>query len=113
MTQNYLKCNYVADHPYLLIGPVKQEILSLKPWVVIYRDVISERTAKNMKNIYDPSKLFRSTTTNNAGQMLYKILTHHIYEYEKYFFLQFKGPTHLVSVSSNGYGQIQINLQIN
>jgi hypothetical protein len=83
MTQNYLKCNYVADHPYLLIGPVKQEILSLKPWVVIYRDVITEKTAKYLKQIYDPSKLFRSTTTNNAGQMLYKILTNCLYKYVK------------------------------
>ena len=83
MTQNYLKCNYVADHPYLLIRPVKQEILSIKPRVVIYRDVISERTAKYLKKIYDPSKLFRSTTTNNAGQMLYKLLTHHLYKYVK------------------------------
>ena len=70
MTQNYLKCNYVANHPYLLIGPVKREILSIKPWIVIYHEVISDKNAKYMKKIYEPSKLFRSTTTNNLGQML-------------------------------------------
>ncbi len=79
MTQNYLKCKYVSEHPYLLIGPIKQEILSLKPWIVIYHEVISERGAKHMKQIFEPSKLFRSTTTDVKGQMMFVFFHEYIF----------------------------------
>jgi hypothetical protein len=79
MTQNYLKCNYVSDHPFLQIGPIKQEMLSLKPWIVIYHEVISERVAKHMKQIFKPSNLFRSTTTDVKGQMMFVFFVTNLY----------------------------------
>ena len=51
MVQSYHKCNYIVDHPYLLIGPIKQEILSLEPRVVIYHEFITESGADHLKNI--------------------------------------------------------------
>ncbi len=78
MTQNYQKCKYVSENPYLLIGPIKQEILSLKPWIVIYHEVISERGAKHMKQIFG-SKLFRSTTTDVKGQMMFVFFFTNLY----------------------------------
>lgn len=70
MTENYLKCNYLDGHPFLIIGPVKQEILSLNPRVVLFHEIISESGANHLKSFFKPTALKRSFTTNINGQIL-------------------------------------------
>ena len=66
----YHSCNFLSDHPFLIIRPIKQEILSLNPRVVIFHDIISVSQANHLKSFFDPSMLFRSTTTDVRGQMM-------------------------------------------
>ena len=55
-----LKCRYVHnDHPFLLIGPVKEEHVSLKPHVVIYHDVVTEQQTSRIKQDAFPSVIHR------------------------------------------------------
>ena len=70
MTQNELKCNYLSGHPYLFIGPVKQETLSLNPRVVFFHDIITESGANRLKSFFKPTFLKRSVTTSRSGEIL-------------------------------------------
>ena len=38
-----LKCRYVNHHPFLVIGPVKEEDVYDNPPIKLYYDVISQR----------------------------------------------------------------------
>ena len=57
MTENYLKCNYIGEHPFLLIGPIRQEILSINPRVVVFHDIISENGANHLKSFFKPANV--------------------------------------------------------
>ena len=70
MVQSYHTCNYLADHPFLLIGPIKQEILSLEPRVVIFHEFISVIGADYLKKYFKPSELNRSLVYNKNGNTL-------------------------------------------
>jgi prolyl 4-hydroxylase len=55
-TKNELKCKYVNnDSPYLLIGPVKEERVSMKPFIAIYHDVVTHRQAEHIKHFAIPN----------------------------------------------------------
>ena len=50
-----LKCHYVTNsHPFLLIGPVKQEEIFDRPAIWIYYDVVSESQIQLMKTLALP-----------------------------------------------------------
>ena len=52
MVQSFYTCNYLNDAPYLVIGPIKQEIISLEPRVVIFHEFISKSGANHLKNFF-------------------------------------------------------------
>ncbi len=43
------------NSPYLLIGPVKEERISLKPFIAIYHDVFTERQTEQIKDFALPN----------------------------------------------------------
>ena len=46
-----LKCRYLTNgHPFLLIGPIKQEEIFDTPGIWIFHDVVSESKIKLMKD---------------------------------------------------------------
>ena len=46
-----LKCSYATYDPYLIIGPVKQELLYLDPLVIMFHDVITDKQIETMKKL--------------------------------------------------------------
>lgn len=67
-TNSMLKCSYVNNgHPLLIIGPVKEERVSLNPFIAIYHDVVTEKQANQIKQDAFPS-LERSLTAATDGQ---------------------------------------------
>ncbi|XP_053564717.1 prolyl 4-hydroxylase subunit alpha-3 [Bombina bombina] len=48
-------CSYVTNnHPRLILQPVKRELVSLYPYVVLYHDFVSDREAEIIKGIASP-----------------------------------------------------------
>ena len=46
-----LKCQYVNNKiPFLIIGPVKEERISLNPFIAVYHDIITESQANRLKD---------------------------------------------------------------
>lgn len=41
--------NFANGHPALLLRPVRREMLSLRPYVVLYHDFISDTEAEEIK----------------------------------------------------------------
>ncbi|XP_052262692.1 prolyl 4-hydroxylase subunit alpha-1-like isoform X3 [Dreissena polymorpha] len=59
-----LYCRYhTNNHPLLLLSPVKQEVIYLKPFIVHYHDVITDREVELIKTLATP-KLGRATVHN-------------------------------------------------
>lgn len=59
-----LKCRYVTNKsPFLKIAPLKLEEANLKPYIVIYHDVISEAEMELVKRLAKPR--FRRATVQN------------------------------------------------
>jgi len=47
-----LYCSFVTNnHSFLILGPIKQEIISIDPIVVVYYDIISQERIKTIKNM--------------------------------------------------------------
>ncbi|XP_076002077.1 prolyl 4-hydroxylase subunit alpha-3 [Genypterus blacodes] len=50
-----LFCDYFTNgNPGLLLRPIRREVLSLRPYVVLYHDFISEREAEDIKSLAQP-----------------------------------------------------------
>ncbi|XP_078401327.1 prolyl 4-hydroxylase subunit alpha-3 [Cetorhinus maximus] len=63
-----LYCSYETNlSPYLILQPVKREIISQKPYVVLYHKFISDSEAKRIKEIAGPS-LQRSVVASGDKQ---------------------------------------------
>ncbi|GBM54730.1 Prolyl 4-hydroxylase subunit alpha-1 [Araneus ventricosus] len=62
--ESKLKCRYTTNNnSYLLLQPIKQEILSLDPFICMYHDIISDKDIELFKKIALP-RLARATVTN-------------------------------------------------
>ncbi|KAK4030537.1 hypothetical protein OUZ56_023780 [Daphnia magna] len=60
-----LRCRYVTNNvPYFFIQPVKMEEASLKPWLVLFHDVINNEEIETVKKLAQP-RLQRSTVQNS------------------------------------------------
>ncbi|CAH1268220.1 P4HA1 [Branchiostoma lanceolatum] len=68
--QARLKCRYQSSgNPYLLLGPVKTEVLSRKkPEITLFYDVITDEEAQTIKNRSIP-KMFRSRIGNSVSEV--------------------------------------------
>ncbi|XP_035682833.1 prolyl 4-hydroxylase subunit alpha-1-like [Branchiostoma floridae] len=68
--QARLKCRYQSNgNPYLLLGPVKTEVLSRKkPEITLFYDVITDEEAQTIKNRSLP-KMFRSRIGNSFSEV--------------------------------------------
>lgn len=49
-----LKCRYVKDHPFLIIGPIKKEQVHIEPDIWIFYDVVSDKQIQVMKSLATP-----------------------------------------------------------
>lgn len=59
-----LMCRYTAGkHPFLLIGPVKEEEVYLKPRIVLYHNLISDTEISTIKELATPR--FKRATVQN------------------------------------------------
>ena len=64
-----LKCRYKTDHPILKLKPAKEEVVLVKPRVVIFRDMVRANDLEKIKNVARPH-LDRSKAFNLAtGQL--------------------------------------------
>lgn len=53
--ESKLYCHYTtAKSFYLLLQPIKVEILNLSPWIVMYHDVLSDEDANLFKEMAQP-----------------------------------------------------------
>ncbi|XP_078684017.1 prolyl 4-hydroxylase subunit alpha-1-like [Branchiostoma floridae x Branchiostoma belcheri] len=68
--QARLKCRYQSNgNPYLLLGPVKTEVLSKKkPEITMFYDVITDEEAQTIKDRAVP-KMFRSRIGNSISEV--------------------------------------------
>lgn len=58
-TSSILKCRYVTnENPFLLIRPVKEERVSINPFIAIYHDVITLNQANILKDLAFPQVNF-------------------------------------------------------
>ncbi|KAG7239918.1 hypothetical protein INR49_028160, partial [Caranx melampygus] len=63
-----LFCDYFTnDNPGLLLLPVRREVLSLQPYVVLYHDFITDTEAEDVKRLAQPG-LFRSVVASGEKQ---------------------------------------------
>ncbi|XP_055943211.1 prolyl 4-hydroxylase subunit alpha-1-like [Argiope bruennichi] len=70
LEESRLKCRYTTNNNnYLLLQPVKQEILSLDPFICMFHDVISDKDIELFKQIALPL-LERATVTNPKSGVL-------------------------------------------
>jgi len=61
-----LKCRYTTGrHPFLKIQPVKVEEAALKPYIVVYHEVISDDEIETVKKLAQP-RFRRATVQNHA-----------------------------------------------
>jgi len=56
--QSNLTCSYLSHKPQFFIAPIKVEVLSLEPYIVIYYEVITENQANYLKNYFNSSMVF-------------------------------------------------------
>ena len=64
--RNKLVCRYSpGHHPYLIIGPVKEEEVYLQPRIVIYHDFVSDKQIKTIHELARPL-LKPSTVADNS-----------------------------------------------
>ncbi|XP_062908995.1 prolyl 4-hydroxylase subunit alpha-3 isoform X2 [Mobula hypostoma] len=70
-----LYCSYESNlSPYLILQPVKREIISQKPYVVLYHNFISDSEGKRIKEIAAPwspnSSLYRLKSGNRVATFM-------------------------------------------
>ena len=59
-----LSCRYYhGKHPFLKLGPVKEELMHLKPRIVVYHDVVSDSEIETIKSMATPR--FKRATVQN------------------------------------------------
>jgi len=59
-----LKCRYTSGrHPYLLLGPVKEEEVYLSPRIVLFHDLITDAEIETIKELATPR--FKRATVQN------------------------------------------------
>ncbi|KAE8628035.1 hypothetical protein XENTR_v10007278 [Xenopus tropicalis] len=64
----HMSCMYDTNsHPYLLLQPMKKEIVSLRPQVVLYHDFVSDLEAEKIKELASPW-LHRSVVASGEKQ---------------------------------------------
>ncbi|XP_064458444.1 prolyl 4-hydroxylase subunit alpha-1-like isoform X2 [Ornithodoros turicata] len=65
-----MTCQYVTNgNPYLLLQPVKEEVMFPKPRIVVYHDVLSDSEMEVVKNLAQP-RLRRATVQNyKSGEL--------------------------------------------
>lgn len=62
-----LKCRYVTNKsPFLKIAPLKLEEASLKPYIVIYHDVIYDREIELIKQMAKPRVCINDNDSSNV-----------------------------------------------
>lgn len=72
-----LKCRYVTNKsPFLKIAPLKLEEAKLKPYIVIYHDVIYDREIEEIKQMAKPR--FRRATVQNSKTGELEVATYRI-----------------------------------
>ncbi|KAG9470098.1 hypothetical protein GDO78_018897 [Eleutherodactylus coqui] len=49
-----LKCSYDANSPYLVLQPLKKEVVNTTPYIVLYHDFVSDYEAKKIKELAAP-----------------------------------------------------------
>lgn len=64
--ESRLRCRYITNnHPFLLLGPIKEEEAYLNPRLVVYYDVISDEEIEVVKAMAQPRvRSTYSTTTS-------------------------------------------------
>lgn len=67
--KSQLYCYYKRDRPYLKLAGIKVEIVHLKPMVVIFREVLSDREIEIIKDVATPM-LQRATVFNRYTNKL-------------------------------------------
>ena len=51
-----LKCRYIFNaHPYFIIRPIKEEVVYLDPFIVIYHDFVTRAQAFKIKKLAFPN----------------------------------------------------------
>jgi len=69
-----LRCRYVTNNnPFLLLAPVKEEEVFLKPRLVVYHDVISEEEMETVKRLSKPKFKNAGTASVNGRSDARKI----------------------------------------
>lgn len=64
-----LTCQYVRHHPMFYINPLREEVVFLKPRIVIFRDCLSDKEMNKVKELATP-RLRRATVQNSeTGQL--------------------------------------------
>ncbi|XP_046860275.1 prolyl 4-hydroxylase subunit alpha-1-like isoform X2 [Xenia sp. Carnegie-2017] len=53
-SDNLLLCRYKMDHPLLRLKPAKEEIVLVKPRIVIYRDILRDSEIETIKDVARP-----------------------------------------------------------
>ncbi|XP_066444446.1 prolyl 4-hydroxylase subunit alpha-3 [Eleutherodactylus coqui] len=49
-----LKCSYDANSPYLVLQPLKKEVVNTTPYIVLYHDFVTDYEAKKIKELAAP-----------------------------------------------------------
>lgn len=70
ISESKLKCQYITNNnPFLLIQPVKEEEMFLKPRIVVYHDILSDSEIEVIKRLAQP-RLKRATVQNyKSGEL--------------------------------------------
>ncbi|KFM72508.1 Prolyl 4-hydroxylase subunit alpha-2, partial [Stegodyphus mimosarum] len=68
--ESKLHCRYITNNsPYLLLQPVKEEELHLKPRLIVYHDILSDHEIEVIKYLAQP-RLARATVQNSKSGAL-------------------------------------------
>jgi len=65
-TAHLLTCQYKRHHPLYYIRPLKEETMYLKPWIVIYHDILTDTEIAKVKELATP-RLHRSGVFQYPG----------------------------------------------
>jgi hypothetical protein len=53
-----LYCRYVNHKPFLIIGPVKEELVNINPNIWVYHDVLTKKQVETFKSLANPKVKF-------------------------------------------------------
>ena len=50
---NLLKCQYATNqqNPFLVIGPIREELMSIDPFIAIYHDILTRNKSEQIKSL--------------------------------------------------------------